>query len=209
MIPKEETPGDGRAISVHHTNRRCRAHHHALWSYIWGWADLGCRVKGNLKGDPYLCHLSCMLWPPPYQQLTWCLLKSTERGRGNWYKWHKIRNFSLYEHYRSYSYEIADRQPTYVGPELFGIGLELVLFDMHVIRPILTADVGVYQNRLISWTTSLFEPLDLSTGQSCKKGCSTLALLTEGNGWEHICQKDLGQVYRCFRVFLKCNSAEV
>ena len=93
-----------------------------------------------------------------------------------------MRIFSLYEHYRSYSYEIADRQPTYVGPELFGIGLELVLFDMQDIRPILTADVSVYQNRLISWTTSLFEPLDLSTGQSCKKGCSTLALLTEGNG---------------------------
>ena len=37
--------------------------------------------------------------------------------------------------------------------------------------------------------------------QSWKKGCSTAALLPEGNGQKHIRQKDFGRVYHYFRVF--------
>ena len=50
--------------------------------------------------------------------------------------------------------------------------------------------------------------------QSCKKGCSTVALLPEENGQKHLCQKDFCWVYHIFwvfknKLFINLNSTEV
>ena len=44
---------------------------------------------------------------------------------------------------------------------------------------------------------------DRRSAQRWKKGWSTGALLPEGNGQDHSCQKDLGQVYRACCDFYK------
>ena len=77
-----------------------------------------------------------------------------------------------------------------------GLFFEASDWVIYLLPVVVLIELGV-----LSLSIATLRLFSLAEQQSWKKGCSTAAMLPEGNGHDHFWQKDFGQLYNICHIF--------